>query len=724
MEIAHGHDEACVYRVLSEIGRMITRSSAIEEVYERFAGLVGELLPFDRIVIAVVNPDGESYTDVYVTGVAISGWEAGRSHPLEDSATGRVVAAGTPLRRTGASARELAQRFPPAETGIPHGLASFLSAPLIVRDEPIGALHLRSRKPHAYSEEDERLLAQVAAQIGGAVANSQLIERAERDARERGALADIASAVNQELALERVYEEVARHLEELLPYGRLAITRRIPGEREVEFACVRGVPIPGQAVGDRVAVATDDPRSPMTPDRRAVRAGRASEWFIPQSTNPELLRSGLQSWIEVVLEARGEELGAVSLRSYREDAYHERDVRFLQQVARQIGPALRNAALLEALRSLNNDLERQVALRTGELRAVQESMAEGLIVLDAEGTIRYFNRAAANLTRMPAGDALGQSATKVFARIPVEEDSEDLATLGGAVELPAEIEIVLAQPEPRQVSVSAFPIEAGEDTQMLGLLLRDVTRERESQRRRDAFVSVASHELRTPMTTLLGFSELLLNRDPPKADRGKWLELIHREAARLTEIVDDLLNVSRIQSGRVEIRPEQVSLDELAHRVIDTIRPTTDRHTFEIEVGPEASAVRADPGRLEQVLLNLVSNGVKYSPQGGEVRLTTSARDDGSRVAISVSDQGIGIAPEDRDRLFTTFHRISRPETEGIQGTGLGLFIVKSLVDSMGGELRIDSKLHEGSTFTVILPTTDDGIRRGGGGWPLRDRVG
>ncbi len=232
------------------------------------------------------------------------------------------------------------------------------------------------------------------------------------------------------------------------------------------------------------------------------------------------------------------------------------------------------------------------------------------------------------------------------------------------------------------------------------MLIRDVSV-------RDTFVSVASHELRTPLTSIMGYAELLLHRDPPDVTRKRWLKNIFDSSQRITAMVDDLLNVSRIQSGKVSMKLEDVKLSDVLRERLAIIRGSTGKHEFVVDIEPDLPDVLVDRDKFGQVIGNLLSNAVKYSPNGG--RITLSARNDleRHRIVVSVADEGIGIGPEDKDLLFTTFHRIQRPETLGIRGSGLGLYIAKEWTEAMGGEIWLESELNKGSTFFVAMPTYD-----------------
>ena len=233
------------------------------------------------------------------------------------------------------------------------------------------------------------------------------------------------------------------------------------------------------------------------------------------------------------------------------------------------------------------------------------------------------------------------------------------------------------------------------------ILIRDVSM-------RDTFVSIASHELRTPLTAIMGYSDLLLRRDPPEVTRKKWLKTIFNNSQRITVMANDLLNVTRIQSGKIMLELERLKLPDMLIEQIDLAREFTDKHEFIVDIEPNLPDVIVDRDKFGQVVANLLNNAVKYSPNGG--RITLSAHHDPSQncVVLSFIDEGIGISAEDINSLFTTFHRIQRPETHGIRGSGLGLFIAKEWTEAMGGKIWVESELNKGSTFLVAIPTQID----------------
>ncbi len=233
----------------------------------------------------------------------------------------------------------------------------------------------------------------------------------------------------------------------------------------------------------------------------------------------------------------------------------------------------------------------------------------------------------------------------------------------------------------------------------------EITFKEELHKRRDTFVSVASHKIRTPMAVIEGHSELLLNKDLPDPVKQESLERIHRNPRSLAAIVEDMLDVSRIHSGKLSLNPDFVSLDDLLSDVAASLHPIYPQHQLAIGLDEETPPVFADADKLDQVLTNVVDNAFKYSPDGGTVRISSTHNAEDSRVVVAIADEGVGIASENQEQLFDVFHRIRSPETANIKGSGLGLYIVKEILDLLNGEIWVESELGLGATFRISLPT-------------------
>jgi two-component system phosphate regulon sensor histidine kinase PhoR len=225
------------------------------------------------------------------------------------------------------------------------------------------------------------------------------------------------------------------------------------------------------------------------------------------------------------------------------------------------------------------------------------------------------------------------------------------------------------------------------------------------------FVSTVSHELRTPLTSIKGFVDTLLRsrRQLPEDQQIRFLRIIKNQADRLTRLVEDILIVSKIQSGQLRNAPQRLDLADVIDRVLENLSQKTAHHQLDLNLNEDLPAVWADQDRLEQILTNLVDNALKYSPKNTVVALKAwmDPKIPG-KLSISVVDQGIGIPEAFLEQIFNRFNRLDTPLTREREGTGLGLYITKSLVESLGGQIAVESRESLGSTFTVYLPTAPD----------------
>lgn len=235
------------------------------------------------------------------------------------------------------------------------------------------------------------------------------------------------------------------------------------------------------------------------------------------------------------------------------------------------------------------------------------------------------------------------------------------------------------------------------------------------------FVSMVSHELRAPLTNINGSIELMLaDGDMDPESQRAMLRIIGEQSARLTRLVQGILNVSRIEARKLEIYPQAIDITPLMKKVISNLRPSDSIHEFELPDRP-LPLVWADPDRLEEILANLIDNAVKYSPEGGTIKL--SARESDGRLTISVSDPGVGIPAKELDKIFEKFHRVDRGDARTTYGHGLGLYISKRLIEAHGGDIWVESRLGKGSTFHFTLPLADPDRFKAGFGIPVERSI-
>lgn len=344
--------------------------------------------------------------------------------------------------------------------------------------------------------------------------------------------------------------------------------------------------------------------------------------------------------------------------------------------------------------------------KTSLLRSVLDGMGEGVLVLDPQGKITLLNPAAESILGITAAAARGRHYLEVLRNAELSDlldgASQDRSARRGEVEWRgADVRIF-------DVSVSPVTSTQGE---FLGLAVvwSDVTGLKRLARQRVEFAANVSHELKTPLSAVLGYCETLLEADPGDAERRRaFLEKLHAQARRLHALIQDVLELSRIESGGWEERVSDVNLGEVARRVAELIRLKAETRKVRVETAvPGEASVRALPEGLFQVLVNLTDNAVKYCREGG--RVLVDAVPEGERWRLRVSDEGPGIPAEHLPRLFERFYRVDASRSRENGGTGLGLAIVKHLVERMRGEVGVESEVGKGSTFSVLLPSADRG---------------
>jgi PAS domain S-box-containing protein len=369
------------------------------------------------------------------------------------------------------------------------------------------------------------------------------------------------------------------------------------------------------------------------------------------------------------------------------------------------------------VRDITKRLETEEALRRSEARktALLESIAEGVITTDAEGRITSINPAMERLSGWRQVDVVGREYSEAYPAFdafgePVPHDQRILtrALADKAIVMSHGFDMFFRIRDGRRIPVSATaaPISGG-DGESVGAVevVRDVSDEREVDQLKSSLVSTVSHELRTPLTMIQGFSELLLTRDLAEKRSREALRQINDSAERLSRLIEDLLSVSRIESGRLVARTEPELLNEVIDEVVVTFDKREDR-SLVVEVDPHLPKIMADRDKLVQILTNLISNALKYSAPPTQVKI--AAAQVGATVQVAVIDSGIGLTEEERSQLFSKFFRADRDEVRDAGGTGLGLYIAKSLVEMQDGRLWVTSELGRGSTFRFSLRVAPD----------------
>ena len=684
----------------------IARANRLQSVTARLAEALTPQQVLDAIVtkgveaaearagaIGLVSPDGERVEIVAARGYETSiftGWE---SFP---------VASETPMAAAirehkpfffGTSA-ERDEQFP-SMAGLGGSRHALAILPLIVEGRAIGGIAFTFPTEVVFDRERRALKATLAQQAAQALDRVRLYQ-AERALRQRMTfLADASELLGSSLD----YEATLRQL------ARLAVP---------EMATWCSIDIVGQDGSiERLAVAHENPDQvawaerlgeeyPPDPDApmgvpNVIRTKTAE--FVPEISDELLVEAaqgderlldivrqlGLRSAITVPLVARGRALGALSLiRDESAPRYTELDLDLASELARRAASAVDNAGLYRE------------AERRGDAARARGHVDDGVVLLDQDGTIVSINPAALRILRVDESAVVGERAVEAVAGWKaVEENARPGLTRG-----PATVPLVTRDGAERWISVSG--VEFGDG---VVYALRDVSEERLLERARSDFVATASHELRTPLAAVLGAVKTIRRTDVTidPDQREALMDMIDREAERLSGIVGQILLAGQLDAGRLDLALDEFDPVELTQSVVDSAElhlPTG----IELRVlaPDELPPVAGDPNQLRQVLSNLLDNAIKYSPQGGDVELRLDRN--GKFARIEVVDCGLGIPQDEHDRIFEKFYRLDPALTRGVNGTGLGLYISKELVERMKGRISVRSEPGRGSTFVVEVP--------------------
>lgn len=373
-------------------------------------------------------------------------------------------------------------------------------------------------------------------------------------------------------------------------------------------------------------------------------------------------------------------------------------------------------SLLESnLNEISASLREKIEEITAEQQkavAILNCMIEGVLVVDTRGRIIHLNQSTRNMFLLSETSDLEGAPIVEISRHPemkklVEEVlARDPGSTQGFMK-----ELLLNDNRRFQVNASEL---TGGDGSLLGFILvfHDVTELRRLEQVRADFVANVSHELRTPLTAIRGYAETLLENPPgdPK-DSQQFLGVIHRHSERLGRLIDDLLSLSDLETGNVQLTMTEVVLDELIGRVLELFQGRVPQKGIRIsqEVEPGIGPIRGDADRLQELLINLIDNAIKYTPAGGQVTVTAEPAHntdttDQPMIDLAVADSGCGIPEHELPRLTERFYRVDKARSRELGGTGLGLAIVKHIVQLHGGFLRIESEINRGTTVHIFLP--------------------
>lgn len=734
---------------LRQVAEAFTSLLPPEQILTLILDQLARVVPYDTA--ALMLRDGDTLTIVSAHGFDPETAEriSGMSFRIEDDLfLQQAVETRRPVVLDDAQAYPY---FVPAE-GTEH-VRGWIGAPLLVDDEVVGLLNVDSRRVGAYTEEDGQLAFALASQAAQALTNSRLFA-AEQQARQ--ALREANEALEQ-----RVTDRTAELLQEKDRLQTIhEITVQLTASMNLDEALTRTLELAARTVGvARGSIMLRDTRAGQMICRAVLGSGGSAEvtqipigfergsglvgWVMEQAEPVAIAdvraderwiqergrASGVRSVAAVPLMTKDGPLGVLMLTSGKSGFFSEAQLQLLETIANGVAVFINNAELYSYINDLvfaKSELLEQQREANNKNTAILQSLGEGVIVLDEQLNVILYNPAAEQILDIPSSEVLNGSLERLASLGGSPAAAQRAATIyEGLMEgLRVVAEkgqnvnriLDLLVPAPQSIALNFAPvIGLGETPFGSVVVLRDITREIEADRAKRDFISNISHELRTPLTSIKGYVDLLLlgTAGPISDGQNSFLSVVKHNASRLMDLINELLEIGKIDANQIELNLEAVDVAAVLGDVLQTMHAEIDRKQMRtsIEVMPGVPAVHADERRLTQIVMNLVSNAVKYTFEGGEITVRARLNPAGM-VQVDVEDTGVGISADDQQRLFRRFYRTDNPLRDVAGGTGLGLSIAKSLVELHGGEMWVRSELGKGSVFSFILPVAPAGGER------------
>ena len=708
--------EAREREVLAEIGRIISSSLDIEDVFERFTAEVGKLLSFDMIGIGVLDAERRSYAVRYISGIEMGARKVGDFVPMEGTLTERVLLNRSTVLFQGVGSEQVESQLPRLMPNFHAGLRSFIGTPLIHQDEVIGVLHIRSAQENAYVEGHLAIAERICTQIAGAIASVRLHADLEREARERELLGEIGRIITSSVDIDEVYERFAEQVRRLIPFDRIVITRADLEQDTRTTEYVSGPEVPDYTAGVTL---------PLSGSAKVIARTRST--FLFQSEDREevsnrfpealpLFDAGLRSFLGVPLVARDQLIGILYLRSKKANAYTQRDVALAERVADQIAGAVAIAQLYEE----RIQMERSLRDSEERYRALAEHSPEAIFLV-VDGIILYANDAGTRLFGAATADELiGMKAIDFIEpeyREVAEERIRRLKSLGESnPATETRIRGLDGQTKDVETTSVAIPYRGA----VAGLAMgRDVTYRKGLQeqllqaQKMQAIGTLAggvAHDFNNMLTAIMSFTELATSKLPPGHNVSDYLSEVQRAAERAANLTRQLLLFSHHQGAE----PRVLTLNDLIVDMNNMLRRIVSENIeLAIVLSPDRWTVKVDLGQMEQVIANLVVNAVDAMPSEGKLTIATenttldgdraSLNSDGvagEHVMMTVSDTGVGMTEDVKARAFDPFFTTK----EVGEGSGLGLSTCYGIVTQSDGRITVDGAPRQGTTFRVYLP--------------------
>lgn len=584
-------------------------------------------------------------------------------------------------------------------------IRSFYALPLIAKDRMQGILTLSSPRKNAITQEKLELMQAISNQLAVAMENARLYQTSKRFGKLNQFVATVRSFLDLGERLHQIVENSASLLGQ--EFALIALV-----EEGGLFRIRASVGLPHELESEEILHFDPELEKIFLNGEPVILSECRSEAYYPI---PLELKERNGSLLLVPLKVKDRVIGLLLLGNFHPIQYSREEIEFATLVANQMGVAVENSLLYHHALMERNTLE-----------ALVRGMGDGVVTIALDGRITSCNEAAERLSGLKKERVIGRLVKEVF-RVEKEDPSIYLPDYSKSFDTRAGIEQTGIQQEgiiyykkndndftlsdqcKRDISaIHTLLINEKKEPAGWVMVFRDITKEKQLSQAKSDFVAMASHDLRTPLTAIKGYAVTLLRHDKqfPQETQKEFLKVINSEIDRLSRLLDNLLNLSRIEAGRLEVRKDYVDLYDISKKTVDLFKLSATKHEFVLFITQDFPKVYADQGQLDQILNNLVSNAIKYSPAGGTITIGGEIK--GDEWVGSVSDEGMGIPKEQISKLFERFHRIDSKLTRHVSGTGLGLFITKSLIEAQGGRIWVESEQGKGTTFYFALPNTSD----------------
>ena len=724
--------------IINDMSGALSSASDIPQLLAVIEAQLPSLTDAQAIYVALYEPDRDAVVFPLAVLVREDVEIDMAEHSLGQDEFSMIIRQKAPLLLAGENLTEV-RRSLSIESMLPEAKC-FLGVPLFAGDEVIGVLAVRDDEdPLAFSHNDQRILTTVGAQLGVAIQSTRLFqqtlelaEELDRRVQERTAELDqerqhiqtlyqITTEMTTSLDMDRLLARALEMVAQSVGATQGAILAVDPISERLYFRARLGWPA-GQpeTQDDGDSVRLDQGLAGWAVQNREnliVDNVQEDERWTRDTDGDDNPRAAIVS----LIESNEDILGVTMLYGEKPGAFNDDHMRLVSAASNQVANAMNNAELYSLIRDQAERLGamlREQQVESTKSDAILDSVADGVMVVDNSGQVIVFNQAAARILELPSDQVIHQR-TSAIAGLYGAGKTQWAEAIDSWMQDPTTtnpgdyLEERITLDDERVISVRLSPVHMGD--QFLGMvsIFRDITQEVEVDRLKSEFVATVSHELRTPMTSIKGYADLLLlgAAGDVTEQQQRFLETIKQNADRLSILVNDLLDISRIDQGRMDLKFSEIDVSGLLDTVAVHLRGRSEdeQRTMNVAVElPEDVDLKlwGDYDKVQQIMTNLADNAFNYTPEDGHITFAAQEADD-SHIVISVADSGIGIPPEVSDRIFERFFR--GDETHDLvmdtPGTGLGLSIVRELVNVHRGRIWFESELGHGTTFFVLLPS-------------------